>query len=112
MPTYNFRNKKTGEITEEFMSISAREAFLKKNKHLESYIESAPSFNYSGAGFRSVTDRTDNGFHEVLSKIAEKHPASPLAEQHGKRSIKETKTRNIIEKHAKKQQKERSQKQK
>ena len=31
MPTYNFRNKKTGEITEEFMSISAREAFLKKN---------------------------------------------------------------------------------
>lgn len=107
MPTYNFRNKKTGEITEEFMSISAREAFLKKNKHLEPYMESAPAFSYSGAGFRNVTDRTDNGFKEVLSKIADKHPASPLADQFRKAPIKETKTKNIIEKHAKKQKQQR-----
>lgn len=99
MPTYNFRNKKTGEITEEFMSISAKEIFLKKNKHLESYIESAPSFNYSSAGFRSVSEKTDNGFKEVLAKIADKHPASPLADRVSKRSIKETKSRNVLEKH-------------
>ena len=102
MPTYNFRNKKTGEITEEFMSISAREEFLKKNKNLEPYMDSAPSFNYASRGFRSVSDRTDNGFKEVLSKIAENHPASPLATQHGKKSIKEIKTREVIKKHIKK----------
>lgn len=102
MPTYNFRNKKTGEITEEFMSISAREEFLKKNKNLEPYIESAPMFNYSSTGFRSVSEKTDNGFKEVMSKIAEKHPASPLADQYGKRTIKETKSRNVLEKHKKK----------
>ena len=99
MPTYNFRNKKTGEITEEFMSISAREAFLKKNKNLEPYMESAPAFSYSSAGFRNVTDKTDNGFKEVMSKIAEKHPASPLADKFGKRTIKETKSRNALQKH-------------
>lgn len=107
MPTYNFRNKKTGEITEEFMSISAREAFLKKNKHLESYIESAPSFNYSSSGFRTVSEKTDNGFKEVLSKIAEKNPSSPLAQQHGKKSIKQIKTDQVFMKHAKKQKQQR-----
>lgn len=104
MPTYNFRNKKTGEITEEFMSISAREAFLKKNKNLEPYMESAPSFNYSTRGFGTVTDKADTGFKEVMSKIAEKHPASPLAAQYGpKKSIKELKTREVLAKHSKKQ---------
>ena len=107
MPTYNFRNKKTGEITEEFMSISAREAFLKKNKNLEPYIDEAPSFNYSTRGFRSTSEKTDNGFKEVLSKIAEKHPSSPLAAQHGKKSIKDIKTREVINKHLKKQKQKR-----
>jgi hypothetical protein len=103
MPTYNFRNKKTGEITEEFMSISAREEFLKKNKNLEPYLESAPMFNYSSAGFRDVTDRTDNGFKEVLSKIAEKNPTSALADRVSRKSTKELKTREVLAKHAKKQ---------
>ena len=104
MPTYNFRNKKTGEITEEFMSISAREEFLKKNKNLEPYIDEAPSFNYASRGFGTVTDKTDNGFKEVMSKIAEKHPASKLAEQYGpKKSIKEVKTREVLKKHMAKQ---------
>jgi len=31
MPTYNFRNKTTGETFEKFMSISARELFLSEN---------------------------------------------------------------------------------
>ena len=103
MPTYNFRNKKTGEITEEFMSISAREKFLKKNKNLEPYMESAPSFNYSSSGFRNVTDKTDNTFKEVLTNIAEHHPLSPLAEKYGpKKTIKQLKTKEAISKYMKK----------
>jgi len=105
MPTYNFRNKETGEITEEFMSISAREEYLKENVHLESYMEHPPQFNYSGQGFRSVTDRTDNTFKEVLQKISEHHPASALAQTHGKKSTKEIKTKEIFNKHMKKAKK-------
>ena len=82
------------------MSISAREAFLKKNKNLEPYIESAPSFNYTSRGFGTTTDKTDNTFKEVLSKIAENHPASDLANKYGpKKTIKEIKTREAIKKH-------------
>ena len=35
----------------------------------------------------------------MLSKIAEKHPASALAKEHGKKSIKQIKTEQVIKKH-------------
>lgn len=75
MPTYNFRNTETGEITEEFMSISAREEYLKNNPHLESYIDSAPMLcDPVRIGVRKM----DSGFKEVLQKIHEKTPKSQL----------------------------------
>ena len=99
MPTYSFRDKLTGEISEEWMSISQRESFIKKNKHLEPYIESAPEFTYTGSG-DFVGKKTDNTWKEVMSKIAEAHPASPLAEKYGPRkTTKEVKTREVIDKH-------------
>ena len=102
MPTYNFRNKKTGDIIEEFMSISARDEFLEKNKDLETYIAEPPMFSYSGTKDFSG-GKTDNTFKEVMQKIAEKHPASPLASKVLKKSTKEIKTRQVLEKHRKKQ---------
>lgn len=82
------------------MSVSAYDAFKAKNKHLERYFEDAPPFSYSGV--KGFAGKTDNTWKEVMAKIAEKHPASELAKQHGKKTIKEIKTREIIEKHAKK----------
>lgn len=38
MPTYAFRNKDTGEEFEKFMSISAREEYLKENTNIETII--------------------------------------------------------------------------
>ena len=35
MPTYDFVNTETGEEFEQFMSISAREEFLKTNPHIQ-----------------------------------------------------------------------------
>lgn len=102
MPTYTFRNKKTGELTEEFMSISQRDEFVKKHKNLEPYIESAAAFSYSSAGDMSGT-KTDNTWKEVMSKIAEHHPASALAERFGpNKSIKQVKTEQVIRKHIQK----------
>jgi hypothetical protein len=36
-----------------------------------------------------------------LSRIAEAHPTSPFADRFGKKSIKEIKTKQVIEKHRK-----------
>lgn len=104
MPTYSFRDKLTGEITEEWMSISQRDGYLLEHANLEAYIDDAPGFSYTGSG-DFAGKKTDNTWKEVMAKIAEKHPASKLAEEHGPRkSIKQVQTEQVIKKHLKKQQ--------
>ena len=71
MPTYNFRHRETGEITEKFFSLSLREEYLKDNPHLESVLLGAPSI---GDPIRLGIRKPDNGFREVLSKAKEAHP--------------------------------------
>ena len=71
MPTYNFRHRETGEITEKFLSISLREEYLKDNPQLESVLLGAPSI---GDPIRLGIRKPDNGFREVLSKAKEAHP--------------------------------------
>ena len=95
MPIYTFENTKTGKVYDEMMSISEMEDYLKKNKHVKQQINSV---NIIG-GIQGITHKNDQGFKEVLSKIAEKHPASALAKEHGKKTIKEIKTEQVIKKH-------------
>tara|TARA_E500000178_G_scaffold81159_1_gene79432 strand:+ start:192 stop:323 length:132 start_codon:yes stop_codon:yes gene_type:complete len=38
---------------------------------------------------------------EVFSKIAEKHPTSPLADRYGKKSIRKLKAKRAYDKHKK-----------
>ena len=71
MPTYNFRDRETGEITEKFFSLSLREEYLKDNPHLESVLLGAPSI---GDPIRLGIRKPDNGFREVLAKAKEAHP--------------------------------------
>ena len=73
MPTYEFRNKQTGEITEHFMKISAKDDFLAANPHLEQTLTQAPAF----AGDH-ITLKKDTGFKEVLQKISERNPHNDL----------------------------------
>ena len=101
MPSYEFLNKETKEIETHTMSISALDQFKADNPTLERHFSTPPAFSYSGA--KDFTSKTDNTWKEVMSKIAEKHPASPLADQYGKRTIKETKTKQVLEKHRKRQ---------
>lgn len=75
MPTYNFRDTNTGEEFEKFMSISAREEFLKQNPQIETMVSGAPMLlDPVRAGVRKV----DSGFKEVLQKIHERAPGSDL----------------------------------
>lgn len=75
MPTYNFRNKDTGETFEKFMSISAREQYLQENPNIESLISGAPMVcDPVRVGVR----KKDSGFKEVLQKIHSRAPGSQL----------------------------------
>jgi len=68
MPTYSFRNKTTGEVTDKFMSYASREQYLQDNPDLEVCITSA-AFNYG------TNQKPDQGFIDVLKEINSKHDA-------------------------------------
>ena len=102
MPTYEFVNTKTGKLEEYIISISAYETFKADNPHLERYYSEAPSFSYSGTG-DMAGKKTDNTWKEVMHKIAEQNPRSPLAEKVLKKNTKRIKTDQILQKHLKKQ---------
>lgn len=94
MPIYEFRNTETGETWEEFLSISAREEYLKTNPHIQPVI-GAPALI---SGIAGVTHKNDSGFKDLLNRIGNANPTSPLGQQHGDKSIKAVKTRDAINK--------------
>ena len=71
MPTYNFRNKETGEEIEISMKISELDEYKQTNPHLEQFLTSPPSL---GDSIRLGIRKPDQGFREVLSKAKEAHP--------------------------------------
>ena len=95
MPTYRFYNKKTKEEYTDLMSISEMEEFIKK-KHIKLLPPTQLNI-VSSTG--SIDSKTDNGWKEVLSKVSEAHPASNLASQYGKKSVKDTQVDRVIQKH-------------
>ena len=102
MPTYEFLNTKTKKIEEYTMSVSAYDDFKAGNPHLERYFSEAPLFSYTGTGDLSGK-KTDNTWKEVMHKIAEQNPRSPLAEKVLRKDTKRVKTDQVLEKHRKKQ---------
>ena len=102
MPTYEFLNTKTKKIEEHVLSISAYDQFKADNPHLERYYSDAPLFSYSGGG-DFAGKKTDNTWKEVMHKIAEQNPRSPLAEKVLKKDTKRVKTDQVLEKHRKRQ---------
>jgi hypothetical protein len=102
MPTYEFVNTKTIKIEEHTMSVSAYDSFKAENPHLERYYSDAPLFSYSGTG-DMTGKKTDNTWKEVMHKIAEQNPRSPLAEKVLRKDTKRVKTDQVLAKHKKKQ---------
>ena len=97
MPTYRFENTKTGEITEELMSISEMEKH-KKKKHINLL---PPTQMNIVSSVGQIDSKTDSGWKDQLSRIAERHPESPLADRYGNKSHKALKTKSVLEKHRK-----------
>lgn len=100
MPTYNFRNKKTGVEWDEMMSYAERTLFLEEHPHITQLPPSRVNIVRGTSVNRSL--RVDNGMQENLQRIAEAHPNSEIANQHGDKSAKAVKTRQAVEKWRKK----------
>jgi hypothetical protein len=96
---YTFINTNTDKLEVHTMKISEYDEFKKNNPHLERYLDSVPAI----ASGRGGDIKTDNTWKEVLSKVAEKHPGSPLADQVRTKSVKEVKTKEAIKRHVKRQ---------
>lgn len=95
MPLYDFEDTKTGERFTEIMTIGNRETYLENNPHIKQVHLKAPSL-VSGTDFNK---KQDNGWKENLSRIAEAHPNSALAEKQGGRSSKDAKVNDLAKKH-------------
>jgi hypothetical protein len=93
MPLYEFVNTETDEQWEDFMSYDSYKAYLVENPHINPV--------YSIAIIEGSGDRVkpDSGFSDVLSRIAQANPHSPLAKTHGDKGVKASKTREVVQKH-------------
>jgi hypothetical protein len=76
------------------MSISEKEVYLKKNKHIKQGIGKINIV--SGTGIK-----TDSGWKDMLSRIGDAHPGSKVHDAYGNKSTKDIKTRQVLEKHRK-----------
>ena len=100
MPTYTFENTKTGKVFDDFMSMDDKETYLEQNPHIKQIINKINIV----AGVSGRSYRNDKGWKENMSRIAEAHPTSPLANRYGKKSIKQAKTEQVIQKHRRRKQ--------
>jgi len=99
MPRYTFQDTLTGETWDEIISWDDRVAFLEAHPHIKTLITGAPSL--VGSRYTSGI-KNDDGWKENLSRIAEAHPGTPLAAQHGSKDSKSVKTREVVDKWKKK----------
>ena len=96
MPTYILRNTDTDEKFEEFCTWDELEKFLKENPNFKQ-VPSKPAI--VGDHIGGVGPKVDGRFKENMSRIAEAHPTSALADRYGTKSTKDIKTHEVLRKH-------------
>ena len=74
MPTYQFRNKETGEIIEERMSFTLLDKYKEDNPHLEQYHDSFPGV----VGDAGIKNKVPDGFRDVLKSIKKANYGSTI----------------------------------
>ena len=96
MPTYEFKDKETGESKELFMKISEKDQFLKDNPNLKQVILPA---NFITRRDGDVLKKAGAGWNEVLQKVGEHHPGSEVARKNVRRTSKQVATDKVAQKH-------------
>lgn len=110
MPSYTFRNRKTGKTKEYNIRISEYDQFKADHPELERVQDLVAVAARYARGNKTVTEQAaakDPGWGEVLAKIGQQNPHSELNSQFTKnKSIKKIKAEAVVEKHAKIQAKQ------
>lgn len=110
MPTYTFKNRKTGRLKEYNMPMSEYDQFKADHPELERVQDIVAVTTKYARGNKTITEQAaskDPGWGEVLSKIGQQNPHSELNSQFTKnKSIKKLKAEAVVEKHAKIQAKQ------
>ena len=97
MTTYRFVDERTEEEFDEFMSISAKDGYLKDNPHFKQVYT---PFAIAGDHLMGVGPKVDGGFTENMQRIAAAHPNSPMADKYGgNKSHARIKSEQIAKKH-------------
>ena len=94
MPMYTFEDTDTGEQFDMLMKIADKEKYLKKSSNIKQII-TAPNLNFGGVGDRT---KPPSGFKDVLSRVAEANPMSPMADDYGKKDAKSVAIRDTVKK--------------
>ena len=76
MPTYQFQDSNTGELIEKVMKISELDQFKKDNPHLIRVFEGTSVG--IGDPVRLGIRKNDDGWREVLNKVAERTPGGKV----------------------------------
>lgn len=98
MPLYQFKDTETDEVFEEFFTYEEKKIFLQDNQNIQEII-GAPNLI---SGISGITHKNDSGFNDLLNRIGNANPLSPLAREHGDKGIKQTKVREAVDKARKK----------
>ncbi len=93
MPIYAFEDEITGGQWELMMTFSERACYLQLNPNVRAVI-TAPKI-VSGVG---DSIKADAGFNDMLKKVADQNPHSPLANNYGSKDTKSVKTRQAVDK--------------
>lgn len=72
MPTYNFKNKDTGEEFQLFLSMSELDTYLTENQNIEQ-IPTMPAL-ISGRSMQ----KPDQGFRDILSAVKRRNPKANI----------------------------------
>ena len=96
MPSYTIYDKNKDEYFDTLCTWGELQEFLDNNPQCRKIV-TAPNIV---SGIQGKSFKTDGGFNEVMSKIADSHPNSPLADKVNKKdTIVQNKVRNVAKKH-------------
>lgn len=98
MPVYDFINTETGDEWEETMSYDDMKTLTDDGKVKILY----KKINFLHAPGSDGGGKVPDHFKEVMSRVAEANPNSPLANEYGSKSTKDVKTRDVVDKIRKK----------
>jgi len=97
MPVYDLRNNETGEEWEQSMSYDDMKTLTADGNVVILY-KKVNFLHSAGSEGGKVPDH----FKEVMSRVAEQNPNTPVAEKYGSKSIKDVKVREAVDKARKK----------